>query len=225
MPRPSPASDRPGIAPGRSDSPGAGERTPDSARGLLALRLAMGIVWGLNLIFIFDPANGFFSGFASTANGFAAQSIGGAALPGFVAAHPELFAALIAAVTIYLAVAFLLGVTVRWACGVGILFASLLLITQFGGTFAIPGGTDVGPMPLYIGIYVALLWGRADRLGPLWTRAPRPSWRGLSMSGRRPAALWITPAAGTGSAPVTQPSDRGEPRGRAPRPAAGERSA
>jgi hypothetical protein len=135
---------------------------------LLALRLAIGIVWALNLIFVVDPANRFFSGFASTADGFAGQSIGGALLPRLAAAHPAFFAVLIAGVTAYLAVAFLLGITVRLACGLGIAFAAVLLITQFGGTFAIPGGTDVGPMPLYLGIYGALLWGRADRLAPLW---------------------------------------------------------
>jgi hypothetical protein len=141
---------------------------PSSSRGLLVLRLSVGIVWALNLIFIVDPANQFFSSFEATANGFASQSIGGAALPDLVASHPAVFAPLIAAVTAYLAVAFLLGITVRWACGVGILLATGLLVSQFYGTFAIPGGTDVGPMPLYIAIYAALLWGRADRLGPLW---------------------------------------------------------
>ncbi|MHB1931840.1 MAG: DoxX family protein [Thermoplasmata archaeon] len=203
--------------PVRADSPSADPGTPvgrgsESSRGLLALRLAIGIVWSLNLIFIVDPANGFFSGFASTADSFASQSIGGAMLPELVAAHPQVFAALIAAVTASLAVAFLLGVAVRWACGLGILFASVLLITQFNGTFVIPGGTDVGPMPLYIGIYLALLWGRADRLGPLWTLvAPRHR---AHPSGRvpRPQGLSIRPQG--------LPVPRDPPGAREPRPAA-----
>gem|GEM_PF-4927179 len=81
-----------------------------SSRGLLVLCLSVGIVWALNLIFIVDPANQFFSSFEATANGFASQSIGGAALPDLVASHPAVFAPLIAAVTAYLAVAFLLGI-------------------------------------------------------------------------------------------------------------------
>ena len=204
--------------PDRRDGPGV-----DPARGLWALRLAIGIIWSLNLIFIVDPANGFFSGFASTAQGFAGQSVGGAILPDLVAAHPMVFAALIAGVTAYLAAAFLLGVTVRWACGVGIFFASVLLISQFGGTFVIPGGTDVGPMPLYIGIYAALLWGRADRLKPVWTLVGRPLGRS-SRAGlnRRPELTVVGRGEGLPRvAPPARSMALGELRGPTPGPTAG----
>ncbi|MCI4321692.1 MAG: hypothetical protein L3K05_05245 [Thermoplasmata archaeon] len=65
--------------------------------------------------------------------------------------------------TVYLAIAFLLGLTTRIACLVGGGFAALLLVSQFNGTFLIPGGTDVGPMPLYLAAYAALLVGQAQR--------------------------------------------------------------
>jgi uncharacterized membrane protein YphA (DoxX/SURF4 family) len=132
--------------------------------GVLSLRWALGCIWALNMIFIFDPANGFFPTFSATASSFATSSLGGSGFPNFVAAQPWLFSGLIAAVTTYLAVAFLFGLTTRIACIVGTGFAAGLLVSQFGITFIIPGGTDVGPMPLYIGMYVALfISGSAPR--------------------------------------------------------------
>jgi uncharacterized membrane protein YphA (DoxX/SURF4 family) len=132
-------------------------------RGLVALRLGIGLVWAVNLIFIFDPQNHFFSTFASTASSFSSVSLGGTGFPAFVASHPALFSVLIAGVTLYLAVAFLLGLTTRLACGVGAGFAIALLVSQWGATFVIPGGTDVGPMPIYLGVYLALAVGHAGR--------------------------------------------------------------
>jgi hypothetical protein len=129
----------------------------------VALRLGIGLVWALNLLFIFDPANGFFSGFSATAADYAPTSLGGTGFPQFVAAHPTFFSALIAGVTLYLAAAFLTGTTTRLACVVGSVFAMALLISQFGSTFVIPGGTDVGPMPLYVAAYVALFVGRSEQ--------------------------------------------------------------
>src|SRR5580658_3416292 len=82
-----------------------------AARGLVALRLAIGMVWALNLIFIFDPQNQFFPTFAATAGSFAPQSLGGAGFPTFIATHSFAFSILIAGVTLYLAIAFLLGFT------------------------------------------------------------------------------------------------------------------
>jgi uncharacterized membrane protein YphA (DoxX/SURF4 family) len=145
----------------------------DPRRGILALRIGIGIVWALNLIFVFDPANGFFSGFSATAGSFGPSSLGGAGFPQFVATYPMIFSVLIAGVTLYLAVAFLFGVTTRWACVVGAGFAVALLISQFGSTFFIPGGTDVGPMPIYVAVYFALFVGHAGRefsLDAWWSR-------------------------------------------------------
>lgn len=138
-----------------------------SALGLVSLRIGLGLVWLTNLVFIFDPANQFFSQFSSTASGYAGESLGGSAFPQFVAEHPDLFAGLIAGISVYLAVAFLFGVTTRAAAVIGMAFAAALLVSQFGGTFVIPGGTDVGPMPVYIAAYAALLLGRAERHGSL----------------------------------------------------------
>ncbi|MCI4356901.1 MAG: hypothetical protein L3K18_07155 [Thermoplasmata archaeon] len=134
-----------------------------AGRGMVALRLGFGAIWALNLVFILDPANQFFSTFGATASSYAPASIVGAGFPTFVAAHPAVFSALIAGVTVYLAIAFLLGLTTRIACLVGGGFAALLLVSQFNGTFLIPGGTDVGPMPLYLAAYAALLVGQAQR--------------------------------------------------------------
>ena len=154
-------------------------------RGIIALRLALGLVWALNLIFIFDPANDFFSTFASTAASYAPVSLGGAGFPTFVSAHPALFSALIALVTLYLAIAFLFGVTTRVACWVGAGFALALFVSQFGATFVIPGGTDVGPMPLYLAAYFALWVGHAERHASVDALLARHGWR---WARRRPTA-------------------------------------
>jgi hypothetical protein len=134
---------------------------------MIALRIAIGLVWAVNLVFIFDPQNAFFATFATTAGSFAPVSLGGAGFPNFVAAHAMVFSVLIASVTLYLAVSFLLGVTTRLACVVGSGFALLLLVSQFGATFNIPGGTDVGPMPIYLACYFAMSVGHAERYASL----------------------------------------------------------
>jgi uncharacterized membrane protein YphA (DoxX/SURF4 family) len=165
----------------RDDLPARNSTTnseTSTRRALVALRLAIGTVWAVNLVFIFDPQNAFFSTFATTASSYTSGSLGGPGFPAFVAAHPEVFSFLIAGVTLYLAVAFLLGVTTRFACVVGTAFAMALLISQWGGTFMIPGGTDVGPMPLYLGIYLALAVGHAERYFSLDALAAR-RWFGL----------------------------------------------
>ena len=147
---------------GRGD-PGSSRAPREASRGLAVLRISFGMIWAANLLFILDPANGFFPTFSTTAASYADGSLGGAAFPIFVADHATPFALLIAAVTGYLTVAFLAGWTTRWACYLGAGFAIALLVSQFGSTFAIPGGTDVGPMPLYLAAYGALLIGHAER--------------------------------------------------------------
>jgi len=164
-------------------TPGAGDSGP--ARGVEFLRLGLGLVWLANLVFIVDPANRFFPTYSDTVLSYGPSTpvlLGGAALTGFVAAHAGLFAALTALVTAYLAAAFLSGITVRPAIVVGSIFTVLLLVTQWGQTFGMPGGTDVGPMPLYLLIY-AFLWvggaGTSLRLG-----APRRSIQPHPVGGR-----------------------------------------
>ena len=56
-----------------------------------------------------------------------------------------------------------MGLTTRFACDVGIVFSAALLATQVGSTFSVPGGTDVGPHPLYLLIYGTLILGGAGR--------------------------------------------------------------
>ena len=123
----------------------------------------MGVVWALNMIFILDPANQFFPTFRSTAVSFAPTSLGGPGVADFVAAHALVFAWVTAILTAYLAVAFLLGVTTRLACLVGGVASVVFLVTQFVSTFQVPGGTDVGPHPLYLLIYLILFVGGAGR--------------------------------------------------------------
>jgi hypothetical protein len=144
------------------------------------LRIGMGLVWALNMVFILDPANLYFSTFASVAKSYDSQTMGGPAVADFVAVHALFFAWLIAIVTAYLAVAFLLGITTRLACGVGIAASAFFFVTQFLITFMIPGGTDVGAHPLYLLIYVMLFVGGAGNYlaadSILWsgkTRFPR----------------------------------------------------
>jgi hypothetical protein len=126
---------------------------------MVALRLGLGVLWSLNLIYIFDPANQFWAGFASTAGSYAGSSLGGGGLAQFVAVHPSVFAALIAGVTVYLAAAFLSGLTTRWACVIGGAFNVALLVTQFAQVSTFPGATDVGAQPVYLAMYVALFLG------------------------------------------------------------------
>ena len=128
-------------------------------RSLTLLRIGIGVIWALNLVYVVDPANGFFPTFSTTALGFAGSSLGGAVLPTFVAAHASIFAALVAGCTAYLAVAFLVGGTTRIACVVGGLFNAALLVTQVGGLVNLPGGTDIGPQPLYLLVYLTLFAG------------------------------------------------------------------
>ena len=125
------------------------------------VRIGIGLVWVVNLVFIVNPQNQFFGTFAKTAESFAPTTVGGPALANFVASYPTVFAWTIALVTAYLAVAFLLGVTTRIACIVGGVFSAVLLGAQIGSTYVFPGGTDVGPHPLYILIYIGLALGGA----------------------------------------------------------------
>lgn len=127
------------------------------------LRIGLGLVWGVNLLFILDPANQFFPTFQATATSFAPTTVTGPSMPELVAAYPLPFAIGIALVTFYLMLAFVTGATTRLACLVGGAFSVVLLITQWGSTFVVPGGTDVGPHPLYFLLYAALYLGGAGR--------------------------------------------------------------
>jgi hypothetical protein len=138
-------------------------RLSPERRAILALRVGLGVVWAANLVFIAAPQNQFFPTFGSTASGFAPTSLGGGAFAQFIASQPTAFALLIAATTAYLAVAFLTGFTLRLAVVVGVAFNMALLLTQFGSTFFFPGGTDIGPQPLYLLLYLGLALGDASR--------------------------------------------------------------
>lgn len=134
-----------------------------SARALEVLRVAVGVVWLLNLLFILVPSADYWGSFASVASSFGASTPGGPGFASFVGANALFFAILIAVVTAYLALAFLFGVTTRLACLVGTAASVVFLWTQFSTTFAFPGGTDVGPHPLYLAVYLALFVGGAGR--------------------------------------------------------------
>jgi uncharacterized membrane protein YphA (DoxX/SURF4 family) len=155
---------------------------------MAVIRIGLGIVWALNLVFVLDPANQFFPGFAATAQGFSGTSLGGPALAEFVASNGGVFSVVIAAVTGYLAVALLLGATTRWACAIGFLFNTVLLITQVGSVAVLPGGTDVGPMPLYLVAYLGLLASGGPTIWSVdrwWAgRVTRPGTAGVDL--RRP---------------------------------------
>ncbi|MCI4330943.1 MAG: hypothetical protein L3K19_03750 [Thermoplasmata archaeon] len=131
------------------------------------LRLSLGVAWALNLVFILDPANAFFATFADTASGFGPTSVGGGGLARFVAGHSALFALLIAGTTAFLAVAFLTGRATRLGCVVGLSFNSVLLLTQLGSVAVMQGGTDIGPQPLYLAMYLALLVNARPECGAI----------------------------------------------------------
>jgi len=168
---------------------------PGNARTALAveiLRIGVGIVWALNFIFVLAPANNYFGGFGQMALSFAPTTLGGPALARFVAANATVFSWVIAVLTGYLAVAFLLGLTTRWACLFGGIFSAVLLGTQFGSTFVFPGGTDVGEHPLYLVIYFCLIYGGAGQSisADRWIRTALQRWR----SDRAAAAAAAPPA-------------------------------
>jgi uncharacterized membrane protein YphA (DoxX/SURF4 family) len=127
------------------------------------LRVGMGLVWALDLLFVVDPGNLFFPTFRATALSFGPTSLGGSGVAEFVGAHATAFAWIVAILTAYLAVAFLLGATTRLACLAGGAASVLFLLTQFTSTFETPGGTDVGPHPLYLLGYLILFVGGAGR--------------------------------------------------------------
>jgi hypothetical protein len=176
------------MEPGKERAASDGPRPTDPNRGraataLQAARIGLGLVWALNLAFVLYPPNEFFPTFGPTVAAFAPTTWGGPALPEFIAAHAALFSVVVAGLTAYLAVAFLTGLTLRSACILGAVFNLGLLVTQYGTIVVIPGGTDVGPQPLYLVLYAALFLGSplpassptswADRLRSL-TRTVRP---------------------------------------------------
>ena len=145
----------PELAPGVDGRSGV---PPDRARrGVALLRLGLGAAWLANAFYILDPANGFFSTFSGVASSFGPSTAGGPAVADFVAEHAFVFSILIAAVTVSLAIAFLSDVAVRTACLVGAAFNIALLVSQWGQITTIPGGTDIGPQPLYLIAY-GVLW-------------------------------------------------------------------
>ncbi len=157
--------------------------------GVEVLRVGLGVVWAFNLIFVVDPANRWFdpASFSGLAASFGASSVGGPGLAEYVASNPVLFAWAIALLTAYLAVAFLLGLTTRLACLLGAVTAALLLWTQWGMIWTIPGGTDVGPQPLYLIIYLVLFLGQAGKSFSLDARVSRISHQRLPRATR-----WLT---------------------------------
>ncbi|MCI4364592.1 MAG: hypothetical protein L3K10_00790 [Thermoplasmata archaeon] len=159
------------------------------AKTIDLLRIGTGLVWLVNLAFIVDPANQYWSSFSRTALSFAPSTLGGPGLAQYAAAHALLFSWSIALLTGYLAIALLFGVTTRLACFVGSFFSAILLATQFGTTFLFPGGTDVGAHPLYILVYAILVLGGAGESLSLdqWIRAALVARRRARASAARPA--------------------------------------
>lgn len=132
-------------------------------RGLDVLRVLLGVIWGVNLLYIVLPAADYWGSFAGVAASYEATTLGGPGFATYVAGHPVFFSWLIAVATAYLAIAFLVGITTRLACAVGAVASLAFLFTQWQTTFSFPGGTDVGAHPLYLAIYVALFVGGAGR--------------------------------------------------------------
>ncbi|HLY76400.1 MAG TPA: hypothetical protein VKT21_00775 [Thermoplasmata archaeon] len=159
------------------------------------LRIGVGIVWLLNLVFIVAPANNFFGDFRHTALTFGPTTLGGPALAQYAAGHALVFAWLVALVTGYLAVALILGLTTRFACFVGGVFSAVLLGIQVGSTFVFPGGTDVGEHPLYLLIYFALVVGGAGSAYSMDHWIPLAWARGRAARAARARALVPTVSA------------------------------
>jgi uncharacterized membrane protein YphA (DoxX/SURF4 family) len=146
---------------GNTNRPSTGSARDPGPWALEFLRVGVGVVWGLNVLFIVAPANAYFTTFQSAASAYEPTSLGGPGLAQFFATYPTFFAWVIAGVTVYLAVAFLLGLTTRLACVIGAVFSIGFLVTQYTATFSVPGSNDVGAHPLYLLIYLVLFVGGA----------------------------------------------------------------
>lgn len=168
-----------------------------AGRALDLLRILLGLIWAVNLVFIFLPAADYWGSFSVVARSYGPTSLGGEGLANFVAGHPTFFASLIAAVSVYLALALLLGFTTRLACVVGFMASTAFLVTQWNATFFFPGGTDVGAHPLYLIIYLALFLGGAGRYGSvdawIWSTG-RARWRRISHWIATPSVVGVEPA-------------------------------
>lgn len=179
MSGPTPIGDSPTSAtvdPAGAAGPQSSPAVERPQRAIDLLRIMLGVVWAGNLIFIFVPGADFWNQFSAVASSYGPTTPSGSGLTDFVASQPLLFSMLVAAVSVYLAVAFLAGFTTRLACAIGFLGSLVLFWTQYGSTFTVPGGTDVGAHPLYLAIYVALYVGGAGRLWSvdswLWKSTP-----------------------------------------------------
>ena len=140
----------------------AGVELSSSASAILVLRVTLGLIWTGNLFFVLLPSNDFFGGFGSAVTGLGGGSLVGPELVTIAVQYSPITSIVVAGTTGYLALAFLLGASTRLACLIGIVFSGVLLVLQWGSTFVFPGGTDVGPHPLYIAASLALLIGRAE---------------------------------------------------------------
>jgi len=180
-----------------AEVPPAKDARARSSLAIEMLRIGVGVIWALNFVFVVAPGNHYFGNFGQIALSFAPTTLGGPTLAQFVAAHATVFAWLIALLTGYLAVAFMLGLTTRWACLAGGIFSAVLLGTQFGNTFVFPGGTDVGEHPLYLLIYVALVFGGAGQAlsADQWIRDALARRRAALAARVRPApgSVWAGP--------------------------------
>ena len=140
---------------------GARFTTSSSRRAIELLRIALGGIWAVNLLFIVYPAADYWATFSTLVQSSVGGSSGAGTISGLVLDDPLLFAWAVAGVTVYLAVAFLLGIGTKIACVIGAVFSAALFGLGLGSTFAFPGGTDVGPHPVYLAAYAALYLGDA----------------------------------------------------------------
>jgi hypothetical protein len=183
------------------------------ARALASLRLGLGVIWALNLLYIVDPRNRFLTTFAPTVQTATSPVAGGPEFVAFVSAEPIAFALATAALTAFLAVAFLAGVAVRAACLAGGAFNAALLWLQLGSLLAVPGGTDVGPHPLYLVAYAALWIASAP--APRESEAgPRPLAGGFRRGVGRLAPMLRRLRFGTRSRGVRAEATTPDPTGR-----------
>jgi hypothetical protein len=151
-------------------------------RGIAFLRLGLGLAWIANAVYILDPSNDFFASFSGVAASFGGSTAGGPALANFVSAYAMVFSIGIAAITVSLAISFLSDVAVRAACLLGAGFNVALLVSQWGQISTLPGGTDIGPQPLYLIGYAALWVGY--RPGELSVSSLARSWLSRRRLGR-----------------------------------------
>lgn len=151
------------------------QQSPTHTKGFALLRIAFGMVWGIDAYFKWQPA--FFAGFSESVK--AALSNQPFLLQTWIriwititSYNSHHFAILTAIVETIIALGLLFGIFTRYIIYIGIILSLLIWSTAegFGGPHT-SSSTDIGAAIIYVFVFIALLLGR--------------SWEAYSIDARR----------------------------------------